>query len=141
VYSFFIRKDQESLQYMHRKVKVFSRIALCMVGIVAVSGVILGDVYLESWNDLLLSEYGQILLWKISLFSFIILIAAFHRFIWLPRLKKADSDEEKSKQLEYLVCGLRLELVLVVVVLVIAGMLSTASPPADIHGDHYYYYH
>lgn len=141
VYSFGLKKDQESLKHISQKLKTFSIVAILMVMIVTVSGFLLSDVYLESWNDLLDTQYGNLLLWKIVLFVFIIVIAAFHRFIWLPKLNKVDSVEGKTKELKYLLWTLRLELTLVIIVLVIAGMLSTASPPADIHGDHHYYYH
>ncbi len=141
VYSFLTEKSYESIQYLHQRIKLFSKIALASVVVVIVTGVLLSDVYLESWANLLSTDYGQILLWKVGLFFIIIIIAALHRFLWLANLKKIDSADDKQKQLTYLFWGLRVELVLVVIVLVIAGMLSTASPPADIHGDHHYYYH
>lgn len=137
VYSFLIKKQPDALRFLHEKLKVFSKIALFLVVIMASSGFVLTNVYLESWSDLWTTIYGQILSWKIGLFALIMVIATCHRFVWLPKLAKVQESEE----VRGLVWGLRLELVLIVVVLVIAGMLSTASPPADIHGDHHYYYH
>ena len=141
VYSFRMKTEPESLLYIHDRLKRFSTIALIMVLLVTVTGIVLSRAYLESFNDLFATGYGTILLWKLGLFSFILVIAAFHRVVWLPNVKKVDSSEEKGKQLVYLFWGVRVELFLVVMVLLIAAMLSTASPPVDIHEHHHLHEH
>ena len=141
IQSFFVTNHIESLHFLLKRMKLFSTIALTVVVIIAITGIRLTDVYLESWNDLFRTDYGQILLWKLILFLFVIGIAAFHRFVWLPKLKGLKSGEETRQQIQTLFWGLRVELMFVIIILVIAGLLSTASPPADIHGDHHYYYH
>ncbi|WP_078551720.1 copper resistance CopC/CopD family protein [Bacillus alkalicellulosilyticus] len=141
VSSFLVKKNEESLLFIHKRLKIFSTIALVSVVIITLTGLFLSNVYLESWGDLIGTQYGQILLWKVGIFALVIPIAVAHRFLWLPKLGILDTAEEKEGQVKKLFFGLRLELVLVIIVLVIAGMLTTASPPADIHGENHYYYH
>lgn len=132
VYSFCIKPDTQSLQYMHERLNRFSVLALFMLILVAISGLILSIVYFGSLNDIVSSNYGTLLLWKMGVLGLILAVVAFHRFVWLPNLAKV-SIEQKGQQFAYMLWGLRAELMLVMIVIMISGMLSTTSPPVDIH--------
>lgn len=129
-------KSVETMVYFHERITIFSKVALLSVLFLTVSGLWLSSRYIDSFSDLSSSLYGEALLWKIGSFMIAILVAAFHRFVWLPNLKKLENRKEKQTQITALVWGLRLELLLVMVSLIFAGIISTTSPPVEMHHEH-----
>lgn len=134
--SFTLTSEPEGMMFFHDRLQKFSKVALASVIILSASGLWLSYRFIGSIENLFASVYGEALLWKIGFFLVAITVAAFHRFVWLPNLKKIKELQGKQRQLKALVWGLRLELVLVVVSLVFAGILSTTSPPTEIDHDH-----
>jgi copper transport protein len=128
-YSFRLKKQAAALAFMHERLVSFSTLALITVLLVTATGILLGIVHIGSWPNLTDTAYGRILLWKIAFFIMAVIVATFHRFVWLPNLQKVHASEEKNKQLTYLFWGLRIELLLLFVTVVLAGLLSSASPP------------
>lgn len=124
IYSFFLKKDLTALKDFHEKLFKFSQIALWSIIITVVSGALLSISYLNELNDLFNSSYGITLLIKLIAFSPVVIIAACHRYFWLPKLKKGDESSVNK-----LLWGLRIELLLIIVIVIIAGILSTTTPP------------
>ncbi|RKL67035.1 hypothetical protein CR203_10975 [Salipaludibacillus neizhouensis] len=136
VMSFTLPSEPDLMMLFHKRLRKFSKVALTSVILLSASGLWLSYRLVGSMENLFASVYGETLLWKIGFFVIAIIVAAFHRFVWLPNLKKLRGMQDKQQQLKALVWGLRLELILVIVSLVFAGMLSTTSPPTEIDHDH-----
>lgn len=124
LYSLFGKRQLSFLHEFHEKLVTFSRIALWSIVAITGSGLILSFSYLPSWENLINSNYGITLLWKLLTFTPALLIAAYHRFVWLPQLRKND-----VKKVNRLFWSLRIELILIVIIVIIAGFLSSTSPP------------
>lgn len=124
VHSFKMEIRADSLTYFQQKVTLFSRYALGFIVLVILSGLFLSVSYVKGWELFFQSSYGQTLLFKLVIFLPILLLGALHRYVWLPQLRKG--DESKARRLAW---GMRIELLLAIALIVIAGLLSTTSPP------------
>lgn len=127
VQSFIAKKDGATLTFLHERLTIFSKWAFLSMILIVASGFILSVTYLNSWNELVNSNYGIVLLWKIASFSPILIIAGFHRFLWLPKLQKGATNT-----INRLYWGLRIELILALIVIVLAGFLSSTPPPINM---------
>lgn len=140
MYSFQVPKKKNILKFIVQKLQLFSQIAICSIVFILLSGMILGVVYLESWNHLFESNYGLTLLWKMVIFSPILLIAVFHKYVWLPKLISMDTGEgekpERNATIVRLFWGLRIELILAIIVMILAGFLSSTSLPEKENHQH-----
>ncbi|KGE19258.1 copper resistance CopC/CopD family protein [Paenibacillus wynnii] len=127
-------RKQSALSYeqLNRLIVRFSAIALPSVIVIALSGVFLALLRLGSWNALLHSEYGRIILAKSAIVLCIWIIAAYHRLVLLPRMKNilqiSTADKEQEIPRRFIV-NVRTEIILAVAAFVLAGMLSTTPPP------------
>jgi len=87
----------------------FGRFALIAAGLVLASGVLQGALEVGTWNALVATLYGQLLLVKVALLAAMLLLAAFNQLRGLGR-------------------GVPLEFALGVVVFGVAAMLSGTPP-------------
>lgn len=126
IFSFKEESNLNNLKFIHEKLLRFSKYALVSIGLVILSGIVLTTTYLNNWTDFFTSYYGLTLLLKIIVFSPILIIPTFHHFVWLPQLKKG-----KVSSVNKLYWGLRAELIIAISVIILAGMLSTLSPPVE----------
>ncbi|MEB9896185.1 CopD family protein, partial [Bacillus cereus] len=104
----------------------FSAAALPFTVITVVTGLVLAVMHVGSWEALYASPYGQTLLVKSALYAGVLVIAAFHRFLWLPAFVKQEGDPERVR---VFLRGVSLEAACGAVIFIIAGMLSTGMPP------------
>ncbi|WII38627.1 copper resistance protein CopC [Paenibacillus thiaminolyticus] len=104
----------------------FSAAALPLTVITVVTGLVLAVMHVGSWEALYTSAYGQTLLVKSALYAGVIVIAAFHRFLWLPAFVKRENDPER---VWVFLRGVRLEAACGAAIFIVAGMLSTGMPP------------
>ncbi|NGP61652.1 hypothetical protein FLT15_25875 [Paenibacillus thiaminolyticus] len=104
----------------------FSAAALPLTVITVVTGLVLAVMHVGSWEALYTSAYGQTLLVKSALYAGVIVIAAFHRFLWLPAFVKQEGDPERVR---VFLRGVRLEAACGAAIFIVAGMLSTGMPP------------
>lgn len=104
----------------------FSRAALPLTILTTATGILLAAMRLGTWSAFIASSYGQILLVKSGLFLFILIIAAFHRYYWLPRFAKHNGD---ARLLRQFLIGVQVEIAIGIAVFIAAGMLSTSPPP------------
>lgn len=105
----------------------FSLIALPAVALMAVSGV--GNVGFRvesSVGRLFLGDYGLILCAKAVMVAAMLVLAAYNRFIALPRLQASASDDRQASRLRASVIG---EMALGVAVLAAAAALGVTPPP------------
>ncbi|MDF2658018.1 MAG: copC [Paenibacillus sp.] len=122
----------------------FSAFALPLIGAVAASGLWLTVIRLEGWADLINSWYGRLVLVKIGILLGVLVIAAFHRVRFMPRIRAVMSGSaasERTKALRSFVFGVRAEIVLAAALFILAGMLSTTPPPAVGAGMEPVYWH
>lgn len=137
VYSFHMKRDWSSITYMHQRLHYFSILSVFLLAIAVISGILMSVVYVETWLNLTHTDYGRTMLWKVALFIPILLIAAWHRWVWWPALKEARTKREGAQRLRVLLWGLRLELVIAIGMIVLTGVLSQTSPPGyNVAHDH-----
>ncbi|QKS69778.1 copper resistance protein CopC [Paenalkalicoccus suaedae] len=132
VASFVVKPTKQGLHYFHERISKFSTVALVSVLILAASGGFLSFYWVGDLTSLMTTDYGQSLLWKIGFFIVAIIIATFHRMVWLPNIRKLSKEEERGRQMLALIWGLRLELLAVMGALLIAGYVATTAPPQTL---------
>ncbi|MGG4392864.1 copper resistance protein CopC [Paenibacillus thiaminolyticus] len=120
------KPDAEAFAEADRLWSRFSAAALPLTVITVVTGLVLAVMHVGSWEALYISAYGQTLLVKSALYAGVIVIAAFHRFLWLPAFVKQENDPERVR---VFLRGLRLEAACGAAIFIVAGMLSTGMPP------------
>lgn len=120
---------QSNWREMDSLVRRFSRIALPSMIVVALSGIALSLLRLKSWGALFQSEYGQLVLAKNAILLFVVVIGAFHRLVIIPRMEVEATSKSKTDALQRFIVIVRFEVLLALAAFVLAGMLSTTSPP------------
>ncbi len=136
IYTFKLEVTHENLLLLHNKIKRFSVFALIMVLVVSITGSFLSVTYLQTWESFTTHEYGTVLVWKIAFFILSLIIACFHRFVWFPKL--LITNEKNKRTLNILIWAIRLELLTAFIVIIIAGILSTTSPPVNSYEHHFH---
>lgn len=124
-------------------IRRFSRIALPLMLMVITSGVILAVTRLYNWQQLFQTTYGQIIIVKSLLLLLVLVIAGFHRRIFMPRIEAASQrgEEEQTKAKRRFHNGVRIEISLAILLILFAGMLSSTSPPEEgITGEPIYWH-
>ena len=107
----------------------FSTIAGVCVAVVLLTGVVQSFVYVRNLDNLLHTEYGQILIAKILVVVAMLGIGGYNRQRSVPRLQKiADGGETPGRAGVLLRRALRGEVLLAVVVLGITGALAGFAP-------------
>jgi len=102
----------------------FSRLATVLIALVLAAGTYLSIVRLPHLHDLWSERYGQVLLVKIALVCFALLWGAFHKFLVLPAIERADSGF-----LTRIGRSLVGESLVGVTVLLVAAVLVDSKPP------------
>lgn len=119
---FSLTFDRGATKRLNRTAKRFSLWALPSMVLILVSGIWLSAARLTSMEQLITSAYGRLILAKAILMLLIVVIAAMHKLIFMPRLEKTSSAPG-------LLIGVRVEVLLAAALFVLAGMLSSTSPP------------
>ncbi|REK74675.1 copper resistance CopC/CopD family protein [Paenibacillus paeoniae] len=96
----------------------FAMYALPSIVLIIISGVWLTLDHLSSWTQLWGSDYGRLALAKIVLLLLVVGIAAVHRLL-----------RNKASGERALIWGVRAEIAAAIALIVVAGWLSTTSPP------------
>jgi copper transport protein len=107
----------------------FSTMAGACVAVVLLTGIIQSFVYVRNVDNLLHTEYGQILLAKILLFVGLMALGGYNRQFSVPRLNKiAAGGETPGRAGVLLRRALRGEVLLVALVLGVTGALAGFAP-------------
>jgi len=104
----------------------FSKLATILIALVLAAGTYLSIVRLPHLHDLWTQGYGQVLLVKIGLVCFALLWGAFHKFVVLPALDRADTGF-----LTRIGRSLIGESLVGVAVLLVAAVLVDSKPPVQ----------
>ncbi|QOC92111.1 copper resistance CopC/CopD family protein [Micromonospora craniellae] len=117
-----------------RTVSAFSRTAAVLVGVLGLTGVLLGWRILGSWEGLWSTAYGTALLTKVGLTVVVLAVAAHNRFRLVPRVVAADRDDGSAAAWRLLRRSVRWEAALLVGVVATTGFLVTQSPVVTATG-------
>ena len=109
----------------------FSTMGVAIVVVVLATGVINAWILVGSWQALIVTDYGRLLMLKVALFGVMLLVAAVNRFWLTPRLAPSGS-EPQFKVLRRLARNSMIEIILASMIFAIVGMLGTLHPA--IHG-------
>ena len=107
----------------------FSDLAAYAVALVLGAGVVLSLILVETWDALLGTPYGWIVLAKISLFAPMVAVGAWNRYRVLPA---SDVPEKLPGAVAHLARNVRIEAIVGAVVLTLAALLTSLSPPASL---------
>jgi putative copper resistance protein D len=110
----------------------FSTMGVAIVVVVLATGVINAWILVGSWQALIVTDYGRLLMLKVALFCVMLLTAAVNRFWLTPRLALPSGSEPQFKVLRRLAGNSMIEIILASMIFAIVGMLGTLHPA--IHG-------
>ncbi|MFE4001790.1 copper resistance protein CopC [Nocardioides sp. YIM B13467] len=108
----------------------FSTLAAASLAALAVSGVLMGWRILGSWDNLLNSTYGTLLMTKIALVVAVAVMAAGNRLLVLPRVRQAAGHDDTVEAGSMLRRAVLMEAGVLVVVLGVTGFLVDQPPQA-----------
>ena len=110
-------------------IRRFSSIALWMILAMIATGAGLIWARLESWDELVTTRYGQLLIVKIALLLVVIGIGIFHRRVFIPSLADLSERSGMSKfaLFKRFKLGVQWELIIGTTALVVAGVLSSTG--------------
>ncbi len=118
-----------SLDSLNQTAIRFGRWALPSIALVTASGIWLSVIRLATWNELFATAYGRLIFAKLVLTLLVVATAALHRFVLMPRAAKANEAGEQKAAIRRLSHGIRAEVLIAASLLVLAGTLSSTSPP------------
>lgn len=101
----------------------FSRLAIPVVGLLAVTGLVLATIQLESFSALVTTKYGLILSTKLALVAALLGLAALNRFRLTPALAKSENATKPLARSILLECA-----VAAGILCVVAGWRFTPPP-------------
>ncbi len=102
-----------------------SRVAGWAAILIAVSGVVNGVVRLETAGNLIQTEYGRLLTFKIALFAGVVALAAWYRRSVLPRFSAA---EVQARFWRFVL----VDIGALVAIVAVAVVLSDTAPPVEL---------
>jgi copper transport protein len=117
------RPPQSTLPVLHR----FSRAAIPVVGVLALTGLLLATIQLESFGALVTTKYGVILSTKLALVAALLGAAALNRFRLTPALADNETAAKPLARSILLECALAAGILTVV-----AGWRFTVPPRSII---------
>lgn len=128
------RKHQISLHTINGVVLRFSKAALLTIFAIIITGLVLTIIRIHSLDLIWGSEYGRLILYKAILLLLIVVIGICHQRYFIPMMTRSQQGEDTVDSSIIIAPSgfiklIRLELCVAVVLILLAGMLSTTSPP------------
>jgi len=121
--------DIGRLRSTHDFLHGFSTLGTIFVAALVLSGIAhYGDLTAWSLSALLQSTYGNLLLFKLSLFGGMLVLGALHRWTLVPRLGRALSSGDPARQVRVLRQSVTAEAALAILILIVVSVLGTLSP-------------
>jgi len=103
----------------------FSRVAVAAVGTLALVGVVTALIHLAWPIALLKTWYGQLLIMKLTWFTVLMAVAAWHKLKLSPRLDAGDAGAARHMR-----WGIRLEAAIMLLVVLLSALLASTPPAA-----------
>jgi copper transport protein len=120
------RRRDKGLVIFGKLIPRFSRLALVSVTVIAITGLYMAYVQVQTLEALLNTSYGWSLLGKSGLFVLLMVLGAVNLLVLSPRLSRSLSGAVK-----WLSRTVRTEIALGVLVLIAAGVMTGVSPAFD----------
>ena len=111
-------------------VRRFSMLGIVSVGTITATGIVNGWILVGSFKALVVTEYGRLLMLKISLFAVMLVYAAINRFWLTPDLALPSDKEARLKAMRRLTRNSGIEIALGLIIFAIVGVLGTLHPAA-----------
>jgi putative copper resistance protein D len=106
----------------------FSTLGILAVGILLVSGTINAAFLLGGMHNLIDTEYGRLLLLKITLFVAMVSLATVNRQHLLPRLWGTPGEDQASRTVQQLLRSTVTEMAAGLAIILIVGLLGIMAP-------------
>jgi copper transport protein len=126
-----VRREHSWTRELVWAIPAFSLLASGAVGLLTLSGIYLARLHLDSFDTLISTSYGRILLVKLGVAVVMMALGGYHQFV-VHRRVLADIDHPNgqgdlvSRRFKR---TLRLETLLGLMTLLVAALLGTTSPP------------
>lgn len=111
-------------------VRRFSMLGIVSVGTITATGIVNGWILVGSFKALVVTEYGRLLMLKISLFAVMLVYAAINRFWLTPDLALPSDKEARLEAMRRLTRNSGIEIALGLIIFAIVGVLGTLHPAA-----------
>ena len=108
----------------------FSMLGIVSVGTITATGIVNGWILVGSFKALVVTEYGRLLMLKISLFAVMLVYAAINRFWLTPDLALPSDKEARLQAMRRLTRNSGIEIALGLIIFAIVGVLGTLHPAA-----------
>ncbi len=109
----------------------FSTIAASILAALVATGGVLAWSIVASWENLFGTRYGWLLLAKVALVALAATIAAWNRYVLVPRARADDGRQEGPNAVVRVGRVVTVEAAVIVLVLVLTGFLVNQSPRAE----------
>jgi copper resistance protein D len=106
----------------------FSTLGIVSVGTLLVTGIVNAWILVGSFEALLITEYGQLLMLKLVVFALMLVFAAVNRFWLTPQLAFSSGNEAQLTALRQLTRNSVIEIALGFTIFAIVGVLGTLHP-------------
>jgi putative copper resistance protein D len=106
----------------------FSALGMISVAALILSGIVNAWILVGSFRALLVTDYGQLLLLKITAFVFMVGFAAVNRFWLTPQLALATNAQAHTNALSALTRNTLIEIALGLAIFAVVGVLGTLHP-------------
>lgn len=107
-----------------RALEVFSPLALGAAGVLVVTGAFAAWLHIPTWSDLVVSDYGRLLLLKIALLLGVLALGAVNWRRLTPKIQRGAGQSDLYR-------SARLELTLMIGVLVVTAILVATPLPGE----------
>lgn len=102
----------------------FGRIAMVAVGLLVTAGITLAALLTGGPLSLVTTDYGQLLVIKLTLVGILLLLAAANKWRWVPAFERGDVNAPRQLQR-----SIMMEILLVMVILAVTAILTTTTSP------------
>lgn len=120
-----LQKDQADHRLTEVTLRRFSIMATMMVGIILLSGIVIGFLQVSRWGELFSTPYGAFLVTKIILFVMMLSVAAIIRFRYMPKF----GDSQPSAIINMgIAAWISLEASIGLILLGVASVLKGTTP-------------
>jgi putative copper resistance protein D len=112
-------------------VRRFSILAIISVATLTLSGFVNSWILVGSFRALVMTDYGQLLMLKLVVFTIMLVFAAINRLVLTPQLV-SPSDEARQGALDALSRNTLIEIALGLSIFAVVGVLGTQHPAAHL---------
>jgi len=102
----------------------FSTMGVAVVAVLLATGIVNAWILVDSWHELIATDYGQLLMLKLALFAAMLGIATVNRFWLTPQLSLPSTSAPQRK----LARNSMIEIALALLIFAIVGLLGTLHP-------------